>query len=343
MINAADIVNAAIKCGFDKCGIVPLAKMRGYAQRLEERIERFPETEPHYAEFRAFAQPEQHYPWARSIVVCSYWYGKYHIPPALRGRIAKYYLTDGRRDAASAGYQTSVAFEKYLRENGFRVATDRDFGITALRWAAMQAGIGLVRRNNFFYTEKGSYQYLEAFLLDKPLEYIAENRLRPCADGCKLCREACPTGSLAAPYMMCRNTCVSCLTTWDGWDLTREPLRGRFGGWIYGCDACQDACPYNRKAWTDEENFPGLEELSGRLTYPEIVRADYRWLATVLQPKLWYIPPGREWRYKTNALNAMLNNYSPEYLPAIKAARRDERPEVRDMAAWVLAELGRKE
>lgn len=52
--------------------------------------------------------------------------------------------------------------------------------------------------------------------------------------------KACPTGSLEMPYMMCRNTCVSCLTTWDGWDLRKEPLRDKFGKWIYGCDACQD-------------------------------------------------------------------------------------------------------
>jgi len=88
----------------------------------------------------------------------------------------------------------------------------------------------------FFYTERGSYQYLEAFLINKSLEYIAETNIRPCAEKCNLCREACPTESLEAPYMMCRNTCVSCLTTWDGWDLRKEPLQDKFGGWIYGCD-----------------------------------------------------------------------------------------------------------
>lgn len=106
-----------------------------------------------------------------------------------------------------------------------------------------------------------------------------------------------------------------------------------------GCEACQDACPYNRDAWTDEEEFPGLEELSRHLTYSEIVRSDYTWLGTVLQPKLWYIPKGREWRYKTNALNAILNNYSTEYLPIIETACDDEREEVRNMAKWVLEKI----
>ena len=52
----------------------------------------------------------------------------------MKGRVAKYYLTDGRRHTDSEGYKTSVAFEKYLADCGLQVATDRDFGITALRW-----------------------------------------------------------------------------------------------------------------------------------------------------------------------------------------------------------------
>lgn len=62
-------------------------------------------------------------------------------------------------------------------------------------------------------------------------------------------------------------------------------------------------------------------------------------LRTVIQPKLWYIPKGKEWRYKTNALNAMLNNYEQKYLPVIKAACQDEYAQVRDMAKWVLKEV----
>ncbi len=62
----------------------------------------------------------------------------------------------------------------------------------------------------------------------------------------------------------------------------------------------------------------------------------YDWLRSVVQPKLRYIPKGKEWRYKTNVLNAMLNNYEPKYLPVIQKACYDEYGEVRDMARWVL-------
>ncbi len=341
-INAQDIADAAIRLGFDKCGIIPVEMMQGYEGRLEERMAHFPQTKSKYEGFRSFAHLQREYPWARAIVILSFWYGKYRIPEGVQERIARYYLTDARKNVNSEGYRISIAFEKYLTDCGLRVATDRDFGITALRWAGMQAGIGIIRKNNFFYTEKGSYQYLEAFLIDRPLKHIAENHIRPCAEKCDLCMRACPTGSLEAPYMMCRNTCVSCLTTWDGWDLRAEPLRDKLGKWIYGCEACQDACPYNKNAWTAEAEFPELEEWSRHLTYTEIVLSDYSWLRSVMQPKLWYIPKGKEWRYKTNALNAMLNNYEPAYLPVIRQACQDEYVQVREMAKWVLEEIEKR-
>ena len=71
----------------------------------------------------------------------------------------------------------------------------------------------------------------------------------------------------------------------------------------------------------------------------EIVLADYDWLRSAVQPKLWYIPKGKEWRYKTNALNAMRNSGDLRYLPVIRKACGDESPEVREMAQWVLDEI----
>ena len=256
MISALQIIEGAKALGYDNCGIIAIEQMAGFADKLDERMSRFPETRKKYEGFRSFAAPQEKYPWAKAVVVCSYWYGKYNIPQSLQGRFGKYYLTDSRTNEASDGHKTSKAFENYLCDQGFQIAFDRHFGITSLRWAAMKAGIGIIRKNNFFYTEKGSWQYMEAFLIDQPLEYINESNIRPCPEKCTLCMKACPTQSLEAPYMMCRNTCISCLTTWDGWNLPVEPLRDKFGSWVYGCDACQDVCPYNHNAWTDSEDFP---------------------------------------------------------------------------------------
>ena len=339
MITAAEIVNQAIAIGYDKCGIIPLDALDGYTDRLTERTRRFPETRERYQKFFQLANPKEKFPWAKALVVCSFWYGKYKIPQNLQGRIAKYYLTDGRRNTQSEGYQASVFFERYIRGQGFQIAYDRDFGIVPLRWVAVEAGLGIFRRNNFFYTEKGSWQYLEVFLIDQPLIYKNTHCLRPCADSCTLCMKACPTASLCDPYTMNRNTCISDLTTWSGWDLTKETHNRAMGDWVYGCDACQDICPYNKHSWAGEKKIHSFEMLSTEFSLSKIVEADYSWLEHTLNPLLWYIPREKCWRYKTNALNAMRNSWKPEYMPAVLKACYDEEALVRQMASWVLLQI----
>ena len=71
-----------------------------------------------------------------------------------------------------------------MNELGVKTATNRKFGVVGLRWAAMQAGLGLVRRNNFFYTESGSYVNIEAFLTDRDMELIDTTELPPCPQNC---------------------------------------------------------------------------------------------------------------------------------------------------------------
>jgi len=339
MLRADAIVSKALELGYAKCGIVGIEKMEGYAEKLTERIERFPEVRPFSEDFYAFSHLHKEYPWAKSVVICARWYGKYRIPENVKGHIAKYYLTDSRKDRNSQEYQDSMAFENFLTSSGLQTKTERNFGITSLRWAAMEAGLGIIRKNNFFYTDQGSWIHLEAFLIDQDLEYIHKNKVKACPKNCNLCIQSCPTKSLAEPYMMNRSTCISCLTTWEGWDLTSDPYSKDIGEWIFGCDICQDACPSNRKAWTHKEDFPGLEEICSELSLEQILSADYEFLETVVQPKFWYIPQGKTWRFKTNTLNAMKNHWKPEYLSAVQNACRDDHEEVRRMAEWVLSEI----
>ena len=339
MNKANDIIMKAKSLGYESCGIIKIDKMKAYADKLSERIDRFPEIKIHSESFYSFANLELHYPWAKSIIVCARWYGKYKIPENISGHIGKYYLTDSRRDKNSREYEASIAFEQYLVDCQMKVETDREFGITALRWAAIKAGLGIVRKNNFFYTERGSWIHLEAFLVDEEMEYIQENNVKPCPEKCNLCISNCPTKSLSQPYMMNRSTCVSCLTTWEGWDLTTDKNSFNLGDWIFGCDVCQDICPFNKNAWTEDEEFPFLAELCEHLSLEKIIEADYEYLRNTIQPKLWYIPQDKVWRYKTNALNAMLNDYKSAYLPFIQKACTDENEKVRDMAVWVLSKL----
>ena len=336
---AEEIVTKALELGYSKCGIIKVSQMKGYAEKLDKRVKLFPEIEPIYKRFYSFSNPRTDYPWAKSIVVCARWYGRYHLPDGLKGKVAKYYQVDGRKDIKSQDYKDSTAFDSYLKERGLKTATYRDFGITALRWAAMKAGIGVVRKNNFFYTERGSWIFLEAWLIDEGLEHVSQSKAKACPDSCILCMKNCPTGSLSAPYTMNHLSCVSCLTTFQGWDWTTDKYQSQTGDWIFGCDVCQDVCPFNHKAWVEEEEFPGLDELGEKISLEKLVEMDYDFLRDTIQPKFWYIPRDKVWKWKTNALNVMMNNYHQRYRPYIEKACNDQEEHVRRMAQWVISKL----
>lgn len=332
----SEIKNKAIELGYENCGIIPIHAMKEYADKLTERINKFPEVKPNTEEFYSFANLEENYPWAKSIIVCTRRYGKYKIPKHLEGLIAKYYLVDSRIDENCKEHQESILFEKYLNELGLKNKTDRKFGVTALRWAALKAGLGIVRKNNFFYTESGSWVHIEAWIIDKELLLTVDNsNIKKCPSNCNICITSCPTKSLEEPYMMNRNTCISCLTTWEGWDLTNEEHSSEIGKWIFGCDICQDVCPFNKNKWTEEEEFPGLEELSNLISLEKIIEMDYEKLRNIISTKFWYIAKEDVWRWKTNALNAMLNTYNQNYDKYIDIACKDENKNVRKMASWV--------
>lgn len=329
-----EIKNKAIELGYENCGIITIDDMKEYTDKLTQRINKFPKIEEHTKEFYSFANLQKDYPWAKSIIICSRQYGKYKIPKHLEGLIAKYYLVDSRVDKNSKDYQDSISFENYLNELGLKNITNRKFGVTALRWATLKAGIGIVRKNNFLYTESGSWVYLEAWIIDKELTLKVENNLKKCPPNCNICIKSCPTNSLKEPYMMNRNTCVSCLTTWEGWDLTNEEYSSEMGNWVYGCDVCQDVCPFNKNKWSEEEEFPGLEDLGTLISLEKIIEMDYEFLRNSMSFKFWYISKDDVWRWKTNAINAMLNNYNNSYDKHIDIACNDENKNVRKMAYW---------
>ncbi|EHJ00083.1 putative Fe-S protein [Clostridium sp. DL-VIII] len=336
---ALQIKEAALDMGYEKCGIIKISDIEGYSEKVDERIERVPVTKPFYQNYYRFEQLKDNHPWAKSIVVCVRQYGRYTIPEHLKGRVAKYYLVDSRRDEESQDYKDSLRFEKYLKDMGIRAETERKFGLTALRWAALKAGLGMVRRNNFFYTENGSWVYLEAWLIDKELEAKETPNLRPCSDKCNLCIKNCPSKSLSEPYTMNPFACVSFITTFGGRDMPNQPCKKEIGDWVYGCDACQDACPMNKNRWKEEEKFPNLEELGEKISLEKILKMDYEFLENVMQPKFWYIPKDDVWKWKVNAINAMVNDYKDQYKDSIYEACKDEHEKVREMAEWAIHKL----
>lgn len=336
---AEQIKSAAQEMGYEKCGVIKISQLDGYEEKLNERIHRIPEAKGFYESMYRFTGLQDRYPWAKSIVICAREYGKYHIPEHLKGMIAKYYLVDGRKDENSRDFQDSLKFEKYMQGLGLRAENERGFGLVPLRFAAVEAGLGIVRKNNFFYTESGSSVYLEAWLIDKELQVIEEPKVRACSEKCNLCLKACPSASLSEPYTMNPVACVSCVTTFMGRDMPKEKYREQIGNWVYGCDVCQDICPMNKNSWKETEEFPNLQELSEYLSLEKILKMDYSFLEEVMQPKFWYIDKSSVWKWKVNAINVMVNNYKEQYREHILYACNDSNSKVQEMAKWAINKL----
>jgi epoxyqueuosine reductase len=167
------IQQKAYELGIHKCGIIKPEDMFDYADRLQERIEHFPKLEMIYKNFLQFSDVKKNIPWVKSIIVLISHYGHYILPKeSITERYGKAYLVDSRFNQDSPERQKIFELENYLHELGIKTAWNEHPGITAMRWAAYKAGLGIIRRNNFFYTEKGSWVHITALATDREMELI---------------------------------------------------------------------------------------------------------------------------------------------------------------------------
>jgi epoxyqueuosine reductase len=115
------------------------------------------------------------------------------------------------------------------------------------RALAARAGLGFFGKNtNLLQPRSGSWFFLSEILLD--LELPADNReIKINCGSCHRCIDACPTGAFPAPYQLDSRKCISYLTIENNGAIPRE-LRAAMGDWVFGCDVCQDVCPFNRFA-----------------------------------------------------------------------------------------------
>jgi epoxyqueuosine reductase len=117
-------------------------------------------------------------------------------------------------------------------------------------WAA-QSGLGWVGKNSLLISKKkGSYYFLAEMMLDVELEPDA-----PVADhcgNCTACLDACPTGAIVKPYVVDGSKCISYFTI-ELKGAIPEPMAGKLGNWVFGCDICQEVCPWNRHSEKNAE------------------------------------------------------------------------------------------
>lgn len=335
---AQSIRDKAIELGFEGCGIIKLDSLLEYEEKLDQRIAEVPMSRPMMEPLRRYASPNQIRSWAKSVLVCITRYGNYKTPDELEGLIGKYYLYDHPLRQGVKVNQSISDLESYVRGLGIKLYKEIH-GVTSARLAASKAGLGIIRKNNFFYTENGSWYILDTWLMDHELEWIKTSDIESCPENCNKCIDACPTKALSKPYCTNFLTCVTGLT-WGIRDVPPEALRKIMGNWVYGCDACQNACPMNQKVISKEEEYPGLDELAEKISLKQIMSMDEDMMEKLLYPKFWFIRKENSWIWKVNAIRAMTNAFQPEYEAYIRAEACNENDMIREMAEWSLEKLG---
>lgn len=207
------------------------------------------------------------------------------------------------------------------------------------RSLAEQAGLGFFGRSaNLITREYGTWVFLGGLLTDVPLE--PDPPWQASCGTCTRCLEACPTGAIVEPYVIDSLRCLSYVTQMKGYipPEFREPM----GKMLFGCDICQDVCPYNLRPSLLAGDHPELNP------WPEVGGDAGPLLERVLamaNPEfraVWQ-RTAAGWRGKTvlqrNAVIALGNSGDPRALPPLQQALGDQRPLIRGHAAWALARL----
>ncbi|HEX4758792.1 MAG TPA: tRNA epoxyqueuosine(34) reductase QueG [Terracidiphilus sp.] len=294
-LNAAEVRAWALQAGFTEAGVVALphpAEARD-AARFEQWIGAGNAGTMRYLERRGEdgqllrARIAAPFPWARSAIVC---YALYHCPQPLSiapseagsGWIARYAWTS-RRDAE--GSRRPSDYHKVLKKRlaaleaqmhsqfgEFEARGFVDTGPLVERSLATAAGLGWTGKNTcLIHPKLGSYGFLAVLLTSLPVQRD-DSRAALVPDRCGTCRrclEACPTNALT-PYQMDATKCISYLTIEHKGPIAEELMQG-MGRQVFGCDICQDVCPWNRKAPVVVD--PDLEPRE------ELVNPALEWLA----------------------------------------------------------------
>jgi epoxyqueuosine reductase len=345
----------ALEAGFAEAGLaaLPHAHQERDAARFEEWVRAGRAGSMRYLERSGedgrLLRARIPFPWARSAVVC---WANYNgeqprsTEPAAEGAgwIARYAWSSkvdaqGRRrpsDYHKVLLKRLKALEARLHEElgAFEARAFVDTGPVVERALAEAAGLGWTGKNTcLIHPKLGSFGFLAVLLTSLEIDVPAALQPDRCGS-CRRCLEACPTGALIAPYQMDAARCIAYLTIEHRGAIAPE-LMGGMGRQVFGCDICQDVCPWNRKAL-----LGGDPELEART---ELVNPALDWLAGLdeseFEKKFNGSPVRRAgfWGLKRNVAIAMGNSRMGRFAPWL-----EDWADVADEGLWSAARWARE-
>jgi epoxyqueuosine reductase len=244
----------AKKLGFYKCGIAEADALPEESLRLREWLQKGRHGEMAWMEnhFDKRTDPRKLLEGARSVIVVLFnYYPEKEIPADDNYKISKYaYGTDYHYVIKD---KLKILIEKIKSEAGeIHARPFVDSAPVLERSWASRAGLGWIGKNTCLITkEQGSYFFIGEIITDLELVYDQDTVPNHCG-GCTRCIDACPTGALDL-YGLNSNACISYQTIEYRGDKLLEENPEKFQDWIFGCDICQDVCPWNRLSETHHE------------------------------------------------------------------------------------------
>jgi epoxyqueuosine reductase len=245
--------------GFDKVGIVAAEALEPERARLRQWLARGYQGEMKWMsrEPDQRADPRAFFPAARSVIVVAlnYYTPHKHVDDPAAGKVSRYAWGDDYHEVLGAKLRALLSWikEEYPEAEG-KICVDIQ-PIMDKAWA-VRAGLGWIgKHTNLITPEYGSWVFVGELLLNLELEYDSE-RIEDHCGTCTLCLEACPTGAITEPYVVDSRACLSYATIELRSEEIPSSLAGKLEGWLYGCDICQDVCPWNRfEQPTEERSF----------------------------------------------------------------------------------------